>query len=197
MGSSMGRRKGSTSSAMYVALLEAASKIIDEEGCQAVTTSRLANEVDLSRHIVHYYFGTIEDVFIGVIRYRHAQQIEQYKQALAAENPLNFILFKSGAVDHSVFEYIAMSLRSEKIRAEIKKCAQDFRDAFTHSIDVYLQGLGVTPNVSPELIGIMVLGIARTLLESSAIGLDDRNEAVIQIVQSWIKKLELTGEWPA
>ena len=58
------RRKGAESSKTRAQLLLAAAQILCDAGARAVTARRLAEQVGLGRHIVHYYFGTIDELFV-------------------------------------------------------------------------------------------------------------------------------------
>ena len=61
------RRLGVESSETRAQLIKLAARLIRDEGCAAVTARRLAEDLGLKRQIVHYYFGTIEDLLIVVI----------------------------------------------------------------------------------------------------------------------------------
>ena len=61
-------RKGVESSETRAKLLQSAVLIMREEGASAVTARRLAEQFGLGRHIVHYYFGTIDELFIAIMR---------------------------------------------------------------------------------------------------------------------------------
>ena len=49
------------------ALLDAAERLLVEVGWAQVTTRRLAQEAGLNHGLVHYYFGSMEEVFIQVL----------------------------------------------------------------------------------------------------------------------------------
>src|SRR3569623_2813758 len=60
------RRPAEESKAMLIA---AAAEIIRAEGYEELSASRLAEKVGLKRQIVHYYFRTIDDLLVGVIKF--------------------------------------------------------------------------------------------------------------------------------
>src|SRR5438132_11954568 len=79
------RRRGGESSAMRTALVEAAEQLIRDEGYPAVTTRSLADKVNLKRQIVHYYFTSMDDLFIAVIQ-RVADRKRARVEAAAASD---------------------------------------------------------------------------------------------------------------
>ena len=187
------RRMGSSSSEVYRKLVQTAVAIIGNEGCQAITASRLAKELGLTRHIVHYYFGTIEDVFIGVIKHVHSVNMSFYQNVLKGVNPFIFILHECGLDAPSTFEYIAMSRRSVRINIELKKCAREYQDLFTCAIKDHIDERGIQSNVSANAIGLILVGIAQTLSGTAAIGLVDYHGEIIAIVESYVRTFEANG----
>src|SRR5882757_4099464 len=82
------RRRGDESSATRARLLEAAEQLMREEGYPAVTTRRLASRVGVSNQLVHYYFSTMDDLFVALLR-RRAEVITRYLiQVLARGQPV-------------------------------------------------------------------------------------------------------------
>ena len=62
------RRRGVENSAVRSALMDAAELLIREGGYPSVTARNLADKINLKRQIVHYYFHSMDDLFIAVIR---------------------------------------------------------------------------------------------------------------------------------
>ncbi len=54
-------------------LLDAAEALMLEEGYAAVTSRRVADKAGLKPQLVHYYFRTMDDLFLAVFR-RRAEQ---------------------------------------------------------------------------------------------------------------------------
>src|SRR5580693_6739527 len=48
------------------AILAAAETIMTEEGYAAVTSRRVAEKAGLKSQLVHYYFGTMDELFVAV-----------------------------------------------------------------------------------------------------------------------------------
>ena len=64
------RRIGAPDAKNRALLLDAAEQLMLEEGYAAVTSRRLANKAGLKPQLVHYYFRTMEELFVEVFRRR-------------------------------------------------------------------------------------------------------------------------------
>ncbi|MEO7248556.1 MAG: TetR family transcriptional regulator [Novosphingobium sp.] len=178
-------------------LIEGAREIIRDEGCAAVTAGRLARKVDLGRHIVHYYFGTIDQLLAEVIRFEGEILREHFTKALQNDQPLRALWDPSAtAVAPQTFELIALAFRSEVIRAAVQQYTRLFRNMITAAVEAYLVSRGLSSNVSPVAIGLVVVSISQALAGDSAIGIQDGHAEVEQLVESWIRGFEQSGKWP-
>lgn len=191
----MARRTGAQDSATRMAIIERAIAIIDAEGCAAVTAGRITRDLGLSRHSVHYYFGTIDELFVAVIRFEGEKTKGVYEALLSSDDPLRLIWQSPGPSDAKAFEYLVLGLRSAKIGAEMQHWIALLRDMFGRAIQLHLERRGVVSNISPVAIGIIVLGISRILAESASLGVEEGNDDVRRFVESCIRNFEMTGEW--
>ena len=66
----------------------------------------------------------------------------------------------------------------------------------TAAIQAELDRRGLTPVVPPVAIGLVVVGISQALAGDSAIGLNDGNSEVEELLENWIAGFERYGTWP-
>ena len=64
------RRMGAKDSLTRTKLLDAAERLMLEEGYAAVTSRRVGRKAGISSQLVHYYFRTMDDLFLEVFRRR-------------------------------------------------------------------------------------------------------------------------------
>src|ERR1700746_1245156 len=69
-GMTSARRSGAPDAEARGRLLDAAEQLMIEEGYAAVTSRRLAHKAGLKPQLVHYYFRTMEELFLEVFRRR-------------------------------------------------------------------------------------------------------------------------------
>ncbi|HUA95206.1 MAG TPA: TetR family transcriptional regulator, partial [Acidimicrobiales bacterium] len=82
------RRIGAEDSKSRQALLDATEQIMLEEGYAAVSSRRVAQRAGLKPQLVHYYFLTMEDLFLAAFRRRAEVGLEYLDRVLDTERPL-------------------------------------------------------------------------------------------------------------
>ncbi|MBV8951082.1 MAG: helix-turn-helix transcriptional regulator, partial [Actinobacteria bacterium] len=88
MSGAAARRIGAEDSATRTALLDAAMDVMLEEGYAAVTSRRVAARAGLKPQLVHYYFRTMDDLLVALVRRGAEQNLERQSRALASDDPL-------------------------------------------------------------------------------------------------------------
>ena len=187
------RRMGVEGSETRAQLIEAAGKLVRKEGCAAVTARRLAEKLGLKRQIVHYYFSTIEDLLVAVIRHQSEEVRERFIQALATDEPLRVIWELGNKVTATIFEFTALALRRKAIRAEIRRYMAEFRRIETVALARYLELRGIRPTMPPVATAILINGIAHTLAVERALGVSEGHTEMKAIIEDWLRTFAERG----
>jgi AcrR family transcriptional regulator len=74
-------------SAAEEALLDAAERLLVEVGYSKITTRRLAEEAGVNHGLVHYYFGSIENVLVRTLERFTERLTARQRELYAAEGP--------------------------------------------------------------------------------------------------------------
>ena len=74
-------------SATAEAFLDAAERLLIEVGHGGITTRRLAAEAGANQGLVHYYFGSIDELFVQVLERFTARLVERQREMYAADVP--------------------------------------------------------------------------------------------------------------
>jgi AcrR family transcriptional regulator len=69
------------------ALLDAAERMLVDVGYAGISTRRLAAEAGVNHGLIHYYFGSLENVLAQVLERFTARMIERQRSMYAAETP--------------------------------------------------------------------------------------------------------------
>ncbi len=67
------------------ALLDAAERLLVEVGAAGITTRRVADEAGLNHGLVHYYFGSVEQLLVRVLERFTDRLVERQRQMYAAD----------------------------------------------------------------------------------------------------------------
>jgi TetR/AcrR family transcriptional regulator len=189
----VGRRMGAAGSEIRARLLDEAAKLLKKEGCGAVTARRLAEKLGLKRQIVHYYFATIEDLLIAVIKRDSDAMRERFTRELTGRDPLSVIWELGNKVPPTIFEFTALALRRKAIQTAFRRYIAEFRKIETAAIERYLQIEGIQPRVPPVAMAILISGICHTLSIERALGTIDGHAELEKLVAGWLKSYVRVG----
>ena len=94
-----------------------------EEGYAAVTSRRVAAKAGLKPQLVHYYFRTMDDLFLEVFRSRAEANLTRFERAVTADPSLRTLWKLNSDPRGAAFtiEFVAMANHRKAIRAEIAR----------------------------------------------------------------------------
>lgn len=191
--SSGARRIGAPDARNRGLLLDAAEQLMLEEGYAAVTSRRLASKAGLKPQLVHYYFRTMEDLFLEVFRRRAEEGLRVQAQALQSAQPL-WALWRFGtdpAFTRISMEFMALANHRKEMRAEIAYYAERFRDEQRQAVTAALQRYGVDSNdVPPVVWTVLISSLSRMLVLEQAIGMSGGHDETMELVESYLRRLE-------
>jgi TetR/AcrR family transcriptional regulator len=183
------RRRGAESSAVRAALIEAAEQLIREEGYPAVTARNLADKINLKRQIVHYYFRSMDDLFIAVIRSGADKARPRLEAALTSDEPLRTLweLNCDPAQSTLSMELSALANRRPAVRAEVKRFAEEFRDLQTRVLTQHLEKRGISPDLQPVVATVLLTSLSQVLTLESAIDIDRGHAETLEFVDDCLQ----------
>src|SRR5262249_27784916 len=124
-----GRPSGEENPSTRDALLDATERIILEEGYAAVSTRRVAALAGTDKALVHYYFGTMDDLFVAVFRRNAEHGAERMRAAVASPQPLwgiwNALNDRSSTA--LMTEFIALANHRKPVKAVMVENSRKFR----------------------------------------------------------------------
>lgn len=184
------RRLGSKDSHVRARLVEAAINIAMRDGCAALTAGRLADEVGLSRQSVHYYFGTIEDIFVEIIRFQHEEMIERAKAALRTGNPIRQIWEFRREISSFASEILAMAGRSDIIRQELKRSIDELTDLSASATIAYAETNDITLPMPAEALVVILTSLSYTLALGREFQITNGHEQTVAVIEDWLQSIE-------
>jgi AcrR family transcriptional regulator len=192
------RRRGAESSTMRAALVDAAEQLIREEGYPAVTSRNLAERVGLKRQIVHYYFHTMDDVFIAVIRQSAERMKERVEEAMTSTEPLRILQELNRDPGHAILfvELNALANRRPAVRAEVAHAAEQFRELQTRVLTEHLAQRGITPAMRPIVATVLLTSLAQVLALEAAIDISSGHAETLEFVDECLRAFAEGRESP-
>lgn len=186
------RRLGVESAKNRALLIEATEQLLCDEGYPAITARRVAGEAGLKVQLVYYYFRTMDDLILAVVRKNTQKRLERFEKALASPQPLRALWElnsdRSAGIPSS--ELIALANHRESIRTEIVAAALQFRTLQTEAVARLLGEKGVDQDAYPAAgIVTIITALARAFVSDSALGVSDGYADAIMLVERGLQHL--------
>jgi AcrR family transcriptional regulator len=187
------RRIGAPDAKNRGVLLDAAEQLMLEEGYAAVTSRRLAERAGLKPQLVHYYFRTMEDLFLAVFRRRAEEGLDVQARALQSPQPL-WALWRFGTdptATRITMEFAALANHRKSMRAEIGYYAERFRDEQRRAISTALQRYDIdADDVPPVVWSVLITSVSRVLVMEQELGMSAGHKETVEFVERYLRRLE-------
>ena len=190
------RRIGAPDAKNRGVLLDAAEQLMLEEGYAAVTSRRVAEKAALKPQLVHYYFRTMDDLFLAAFRRRAEEGLEAQAQVLRARQPL-WALWRFSidpAATAITMEFIALANHRKALKAEIAYYAERFREeqrkALSMVLDRYGLNVGDPVEVPPLVWSVLITSVSRVLVIEQALGMSAGHAETVEFVERYLHRLE-------
>jgi AcrR family transcriptional regulator len=188
------RRLGAETSETRLALLDATEQLMLEAGYASVSSRRVAALADVRPALVHYYFRTMDDLFLATFRRRAEQGFEHQQRALRSAQPLWALWEVSRDPRGTILtmEFAALANHRPAIRAEITAAAERIRTQQVEALGDVLDGYGVTAVECPPIVAaVLIAGISVLLaLEEGSLGMASGHTETIAYVEEFIRRFE-------
>jgi len=187
------RRIGTEHSKTRVTLLDAAEQLMIEEGYAAVTTRHLAAKAGLKPQLVHYYFRSMDELFVAMLHRHTDNAIAQYARALTSGQPLRVLweLHSDKTTVLLMTEFLALANHRKTIAAEIARSTKQLRSIYAEGVARVLNEHKVDSDKFPPLAVTMLLsGFARAHALESAVGVTDGHAEAIALVERLFRLID-------
>jgi len=189
------RRVGASDSKTRAHLLDAAERLIRDEGYAAVTSRRVAAKAGLKPQLVHYYFRTMDDLFVEVFRRRAERDLAGFERAIAADGSLRSLWRLNADPRGAAFtmEFVALANHRKAIRAEIARYAERFRAAQVSAVAAALGERGISEDQLPPVVALLTMtGLSQVLALEDALGVTSGHDTTVEFIERTIEQLERT-----
>jgi AcrR family transcriptional regulator len=187
------RRIGAPDAKNRGVLLDAAEQLMLEEGYAAVTSRRVAEKAALKPQLVHYYFRTMDDLFLAAFRRRAEEGLEAQAHALQSPQPL-WALWRFStdpAATAITMEFVALANHRKALKAEIAYYAERFREEQQKALSTVLQRYGKTAAEVPPLVwSVLMTSVSRVLVMEQALGMSAGHAETVEFVERYLDRLE-------
>ena len=153
-------------------ILDAAELIMLEDGYAAVTSRRLESETGLK---VHYHFGSIDELFIAIVRRRGEGNVARLADALASPEPLRswWRLASDRRGSRLLVEITTAANHRPALQSEVAAFARETRRMQIDALDAILAEYGIDrEEFPPALLAAAMQGLAFAMAYDQVAGFD-------------------------
>jgi AcrR family transcriptional regulator len=174
-------------------ILDATEEIMLKDGYAAVSSRRVAAEVGIQAPLVHYYFQTLDDLFVAVLQRRAGRNVERMAEALASPQPLRgWWKLASDPRGTALFvELLAAANHRPALKAEVGAVAHEVRRMQMQVLDDLLVDYGIdAEDFPPALIAAAIQGLAFSAVQDQVAGYDTAPDEAIAAMDRLVDRLE-------
>jgi AcrR family transcriptional regulator len=167
------RSRGGRESATRSALIEATAQVMLDEGYAAATSRRVAAKAGVKPALVHYYFPSMDDLFLAVLREGAEANLARQREAAAADEPLHALWRLNSTHGARLFmEFMALANHRKAIRSEIAAYAERFGGVEESVVAAAMTAHGADVDTFPPIVmSMIVTSLARIVLLERGLGI--------------------------
>jgi AcrR family transcriptional regulator len=138
-------------SAAEKSLLDAAERVLVDAGYAAITTRRLAEEAGVNHGLVHYYFGSVENLLVRTLERFTERLITRQREMYAADMPflekwrtaMRYLMSEDVAYEKVWLELQALAWNQPDLREHLARVNAEWRAVLTEAFERPHRELGV------------------------------------------------------
>jgi TetR/AcrR family transcriptional regulator len=186
-------------SAAEEALLDAAERLLVEVGYAGITTRRLAEEAGVNHGLVHYYFGSMENLLVRVLE-RFTERLTARQRALyAADIPfiekwrraMRYLVGEDVEYEKIWLELQALAWNRPELQERVAQVNDEWRSVLTDAFEEPRRAYGI--EMPLDALVSLVITFNEGIILERAQGITAGHHELLAWIESWIEARD--GEW--
>ncbi|MFC7050900.1 TetR/AcrR family transcriptional regulator [Emcibacter nanhaiensis] len=185
------RRMGAEDSEVRAKLIKAAAEVLKTEGYASFSARKVGARAGLTPQLLYYYFKTMDDLLIAVIREFNEIRHVRLQEALESADPLRAIweLNIDNDLARLTAELTSIAARHEKARLEVIDSADQLRKMQIEAVSKLLPREKTSEDQVSASEALMVgVALARLLVTEDALGFSAGHEEVLNFVERMLAR---------
>nr|WP_094288666.1 TetR/AcrR family transcriptional regulator [Mycobacterium lehmannii] len=187
------RSRGGRESTARSALIEATAQVMLEEGYAAATSRRVAARAGVKPALVHYYFPSMDDLFLAVLREGAEANLSRQREAADADEPLHALWRLNSTHGARLFmEFMALANHRKDIRSEIAAYAERFGGVEESVVAAAMKAHGADVEAFPPVVmSMIVTSLARIVLLERGLGITRGHAEAVAFIERYLNRFEI------
>ena len=186
--------KTAARSAAETALLDAAERLLIDVGHSGITTRRLAEEAGVNHGLVHYYFGSIENVLVRALERFTERLIERQRELYDAELPfiekwrtaMRYLVSEDVTYEKVWMELQALAWNQPELRERLARVNGEWRAVLTQAFEEPRRGLGIDIPLDALVSLVMTFNIG--IIVERLGGIETGHHELLDWIDRWLSK---------
>jgi len=180
--------------------MDAAERLLIELGYAAVTTRVVSKEAGLNHGLVHYYFGSMDELFLAVLERFTARLIVRQRAMYAADTTFLVKWRKAmGFLEEDLaagypkilFELQAMGWNRPDMRRRIASVIDEWRTVLTEAFTPAMKHYGIADGLlRVEAMVSLVMTFQLGMSVERLSGVKTGHDALLRAIDRWLASLE-------
>jgi AcrR family transcriptional regulator len=184
-------------SAAEGAVLDAAERLLVEVGHAGITTRRLAEEAGVNHGLVHYYFGSIENLLVRVLERFTAELTERQRAMYAAADvpfiekwrqAMLYLVSEDVAYEKIWLELQALAWNRPELREPLARVNDEWRAVLTEAFAEPRERYGIEMPLD-ALVSLVMTFNEGVILERLS-GIETGHAALLEWIDGWMEAQE-------
>ncbi len=177
------------------ALLDAAERLLLDAGYAGVTTRRLAAEAGVNHGLVHYYFGSVENLLVRVLE-RFTARLTARQRALYADPDVPFLGKWRQAMRYLVgddveyekiwLELQALAWNHAELRGRVAGVNEEWRAVLTEALAEPRQRYGI--EMPLDALVSLVMTFNEGIILERAQGITTGHRELLAWIDGWLEE---------
>ena len=188
------RRVGSDTSKMHAALLDSAEQLMLERGYAAVTYRNVAAKAGVYAGLVSYYFRTLDELFLALLRRRSEGNLERLVESLDKDPdaPLRVVWeFNTDETSAALMmEFLALANHRKSIKAEIAEVTRRARKLQLDALTLRWPQYELPDELTPGSLLFLMATVPKMMLLEESVGISGSHDDVLRLVEHYLNTVE-------
>jgi AcrR family transcriptional regulator len=184
--------KSSARSAAEEALLDAAERLLVDVGYAGITTRKLAEEAGVNHGLVHYYFGSVENLLVRALERFTERMIQRQRELYASDEPfvekwrtaMRYLVAEDVTYEKVWLELQALAWNDEGLRDRLARVNGEWRAVLRDAFREPHRELGVDMPLD-ALVSLVITFNVGIIVERLG-GIETGHDELLEWIDGWL-----------
>jgi AcrR family transcriptional regulator len=180
--------------AAETAFLDAAERLLVEVGYAGITTRRLALEAGVNHGLVHYYFGSVENLLVRALERFTERMIERQRELYASDQPfvekwrtaMRFLVAEDVTYEKVWLELQAMAWNDAALGERLARVNGEWRAVLTEAFREPHRELGIDMPLD-ALVSLVITFNIGIMVERLG-GIETAHAELLDWIDGWLSR---------